>query len=235
VNRRSRGPIDDGVVASAIDADVPHRRFVLRARTMRVLLRELRPVWLVSGVLAVAAAVCLAFPTPLTARLTGLTLQLLGLTVITTEVIRTWRRARMPAPREWLRRLASAIRPTTTSGATPERASGKGLSPAPLAKVPAGATLEQRVRVLEKNIEELRRDLTRGWRAQDKALTDVRQMVARDVEARHGAIGHAERALDIGGTRDVPLELVGLAWLWVGVLCASAPESMAAAAAWLVR
>lgn len=220
-----------------IDSPVPHRRLVFRARTIRALLRELWPVWLVLGVLAAAALVCVVSPVPGTIRTTGLLLQFLGLSVVTTEVIRTWRRARTPAPRDWLRRLASAIRPadTTRAAAPSDRPGGKGVVPASLAKVPAGAGLEQRIRTLEKNVEDLRRELARAFRAQEKALTDVRQMVERDVQARAGAISAAGRSIDDAASAGLPLELVGLAWLGVGLVCVTAAEPMAAVLSWVGR
>jgi hypothetical protein len=93
--------------------------------------------------------------------------------------------------------------------------------------------VEQRVRTLEKNIEEVRRETARGLRAQEKTLGDVRQTVARDVQARLAALDTARRALDTQAGAGVPLELVGLAWLWAGTVALVAADEVAALLHWL--
>lgn len=216
-----------------IDA-APHRRFVWRPRAVRALLRELWPCWLLLGVVAGALALALAGPSPDRVRALGLLLQLLGLTMLTVEVMRTWRRRRSPSPGDWIRRISSAIRPDDAARdpVPADRAAGRGATPAPLAKVPPGASGEQRLRALEKNVEELRRDIVRGLRAQEKALGDVRQTLARDAQARAAALSTARRALD-DDDRGIPLELVGLGWLWSGTVALLAADRIAAALRWI--
>jgi hypothetical protein len=205
----------------------------------------IRRIWLVLwdarlaafalGIVALAIAGCFLFPDDSTVRRTGTALEVLGLLTAAYGLVHRWRRFRRPTPLHWLRRLVGAFReprhavvnvPLGSLSATGSlgtlKASGS-FSP----------TLEDRVASLEAKLDQLRSDSDTKLQEVKTSISELRQLLDQEATRRERAPTEIESQIADVSAGGVEVEIVGLAWLFVGMMLANMPAEVLGAVKWI--
>ncbi len=201
-------------------------KLTVRWRALLTVLKDAWPIWLaLGGVVLAFAAACFLSPTlPAAIRSAGMILQIFGLSTVAIGLSKMRRLFGRPSVGTgifgWFRRLAAAFtvpEPTTVrmSGADARTATGEvrvviGVRP--------GAPLEERVSLLEENLDRLRHELDAGVQELRHGLATVKEDIQRETQERQvedQKTAHKIEDVAIGGLH---LETVGVFWLILGVI-----------------
>jgi len=210
-------------------------RLTIRWQTLRAVLRDAWPTWLFVGGLILAWVVSdLVSKTRHDAVLyTGTMLQIFGLTTVAIGLQQDRRMFDRPSFRaatlNWFRRLAAAFTgPKSITG----QASLVGcmtmtgdlrvvLGPRP------GATLDERVSTLEKNLTLLRDELDTKLQGLRRELGTVKESIEHESQERRAADEKTGREIEEVAIGGLHLEWVGLFWLFFGFIAGSFPDVIA--------
>lgn len=213
-----------------------HLRY--RARGLWRWLKEGRH-WLGAlGVLGLGWALPLLWaPTPEAhMRWTGAFLQVAGVGTVAYGLSKT--RALFDKPPvweslvEWLKRLPTVLRgPRTISGSAhltmaPGSLSARGFVSSP--SLSSDASLEDRIAALEEKHKELERQLHEVRGHIDERAQEIEDQLSEEQRAREAADERVNQRIEEASIGGLHLEVIGLVWLIVGILCASLPDEIAA-------
>ena len=210
-------------------------RLTIRWQTLRAVLRDAWPVGLfVVGLIIACAVGNLLSKTRHDAVLyTGIGLQMLGLAMTAIGLIldrRIFDGPSFPAAMlNWFRRLAGAFTgPKTISvGGSLTSAWNIAGKLRVARELGPGATLDQRVSILEENLNLLRDELDTELQGVRRELGSVKVSIEHESQERRAAdekTGRKIEELAIGGQH---LEWVGLLWLFFGFLAGTFPDGIA--------
>jgi hypothetical protein len=211
--------------------------FAIRWRPLLALLREAWPTWLAIGGLALAATIgYITSSTPGDGvRFGGTILQIMGLFTVALGLWKTrqlfGRPSLVASLKGYLKRLGRVFqqpKPVTGSGSITLPAfdiRGEGRFRHGL---PAGASLDQRVDALEKNLDLLERKFDSKTQNVNKRFAELDERVQRETKERSAADEKVMTQIEEVAVGGLHLESVGLVWLIFGVLGASVPDVIAA-------
>ena len=91
-----------------------------------------------------------------------------------------------------------------------------------------GATLDERVSILEENLKLLRDELDSRLQGVRQELGTVKESIERESQERRVADEKTARKIEEVAIGGLHLEVVGLVWLLLGVTAASIPDVIAA-------
>jgi len=211
-------------------------RLTVRWRTLTAVLRDAWPIWLALGGVILAFMTGWLLSTTLTTavRYSGTMLQILGLSTVAYGLRQMRRMFDRPSLRagilSWLRRLAAAFTgPKPISLQASAGAFGMVTGDARLIRsVRPGATLDERVSILEENLKLLRDELDTRLQGVRQELGTVKESIERESQERRVADEKTARKIEEVAIGGLHLEEVGLFWLFLGVTAASIPDVIAA-------
>jgi hypothetical protein len=216
-------------------------RFMFRRQALIAALRDAWPVWLAIAGILVAAFFgwVLSHDASAGVLYAGATLEMFGLGTVAFGLSEVRRSFGRPSLREkclaWLSQVASAFRPpkpiTLQANAGLEAIVGVGARL--IVRAGPGSSLDQRVAILEENLNRLRDEVDANESKIKREVAAVREALSREQQARDNEVrrmaAHMEE-LAVGGLH---LELVGLTWLVFGGLGTSIPGEVARLLCWL--
>ena len=197
-------------------------------------MKTARPAWYgLSGIGVAAVVLFLGGRDEAAVRYAGTLLQLAGLFTVAWGLRDMRRLFNRPsiwrAVLTWFKTLATAF--MSPRHVVVQASEILSASSALTAKVTVGprpdASVEERVAALERRMADLEAELqnaTAGLRQQIGGLSEGAVDERRERELAGREISHRIETVAVGGLR---LEMVGLAWLVVGVLCTSIPSEIA--------
>jgi hypothetical protein len=208
---------------------------VLRWRALGVVLRDAWPVGVaILGVLVASLVGCtLSTTTSSAVRYAGTALEILGLGTVAVGLHHTRQLFGQPTVPsrvgQWFGALLRAFRrpdPTVLEipamdlsmvGERPRLRSGAG----------AGASLEERLTVLEGNLNQLQGELDADIQAVREAVRRQEEDLRREHEVRRQGDDHTMRQVEGAAIGGLHLELVGLFWLVLGLVGSNLPDEIA--------
>jgi hypothetical protein len=207
-----------------------------RWRRLRAVLLEAWPTWVAIGGIALAAVLGWITSTSASGaiRYAGTVLQVFGLLTIAVglrHMRKLFGRPTVPRRvRDWFGRFAQAFRrpePVTLKGTAAGIAMVTGEARVRLG-AGAGASLEQRLSVLESNLNQLQDELDAKICELRSKSDEMRNDLRREGEERRAADDTVSRRIEEVAIGGLHLEIVGLVWLMLGVIGASVPDEVAA-------
>lgn len=210
-------------------------RLTIRWQTLGAVLRDAWPIWLFVGGLIITCVVSnLLSKTRHDAVLyTGTMLQIFGLTTVAFGLRQMRRMFDRPsfkaAMLNWFRRLAAAF---TSPEPISLQLSGVGSMTAVgdlrvVVGPKSGATLDERVSILEKNLTVLRDELDAKLQMVGRELGTVKESIEYESQKRGAADEKTARKIEEMAVGGLHLEWVGLFWLYLGVMAGSIPDVIA--------
>lgn len=174
-----------------------------------------------------------AFPDAV--RYAGTMLQLLGLATVAIGLGKTRRLFRQPSLMArvlgWFARLTAAF--TAPRSISAEAAAGGyaivGAEAGLIHGAGPGASVEQRLSILEENVNRLRDELDTKVQGLRQELAGVKETVQRESWERKAEYRETRRMIEDATIGGLHFEIVGLFWLTLGVTGTSVPEEVAAA------
>ena len=164
-------------------------------------------------------------------RLTGMVLQLLGLGTVAWGIAVTralfGTDSLLTAARKWVNRVprlrrGHAVSMTAHFPLDFDTAHGRGYS---TDNAPAGAPIEARVEVLEKNLHRVNERLNQTQKEMDDELHRVKVSLTQETATRIAEDDSTRRTLEISETGGIYITATGALWLSVGVFLSTAsPE-----------
>jgi len=164
-------------------------------------------------------------------RLTGMALQLLGLGTVAWGIAVTralfGTDSLLTAVRKWVNRVprlrrGHAVSMTAHFPLDFDTAHGRGYS---TDNAPAGAPIEARVEVLEKNLRRVNARLNQTQKEMDDELRRVKVSLTQEAATRIVEDDSTRRTLEISETGGIYITATGALWLSVGVFLSTAsPE-----------
>jgi len=219
---------------------IVHMRPTVRWRALTAVIRGAWHAWLFIGGLVFAFIVGLAAHRLLSVTLTdavrysGTVLQILGLSTVALglrQVRRMFNRPSVSAAMlGWLRRLAATFtgpKPISLQASFGAFATMTGEARL-IRGVRPGATLDERVSILEENLKLLRDELDSRLQGVRRELGTVKESIERESQERRVAGEKTARKIEEVAIGGLHLEVVGLMWLFLGVAAASIPDVIAA-------
>jgi hypothetical protein len=208
----------------------------IRWRALGALLPKASPTWLMVGGVVLAGAIgCTASRTVGdSVRYAGTILQVLGLFTVAEGLRRMRRMFGRPTLRagakDWFRRLVAAFRQPAPIDLVVILESGAHMTGEVRVRQSAGpgASVDQRLEVLQENVNRLEEELDAKIRELRKRIADVQESLKRESEERTAGDGRTARQIEEVAVGGLHLEIVGLLWLTLGVLGTSIPDQIAA-------
>jgi len=193
----------------------------IRWRILVEAMKNAWPTWLAIGGIALSVAAGWVFSPDVSAtvRYAGTSLQVLGLATVAIGLSETRRLFGRPSlPRKisgWFRRLAAAFtipKPQTlqVSNGVIASVTGKGRMVRGLGQ---GASLEDRVSLLEEDLNQLRDELDVEKQEIRQKIKTVREHLERETQERRVENQQAARRIEELAVGGIHLEIVGLLWL----------------------
>ena len=210
-------------------------RLTIRWQTLGAVLRDAWPTWLFVGGLIFAWVVSdLVSKTGHDAVLyTGTMLQIFGLTTVAIGLRQMRRMFDRPSFRaatlNWFRRLAATFtgpKPISLQASFGAFATMTGEARV-IRGVGPGATLDERVSTLEKNLTLLRDELDTKLQGLRRELGTVKESIEHESQERRAADEKTGREIEEVAIGGLHLEWVGLFWLYLGVIAGSIPDVIA--------
>ena len=99
--------------------------------------------------------------------------------------------------------------------------------------IPDDASLEERVAFLEEQYEALREKQRETKRQLEERAEDLEEQIEDEETVREKADERLRDTIEEVSIGGLHLEMVGLVWLVVGIMCASLPQELAAVLSWL--
>jgi hypothetical protein len=164
-------------------------------------------------------------------RLTGLTLQVLGIGTVAWGISET--RALFGHPsfvsktKAWFGRFP-LLRSTHVLTATGVAALGlTGKARAHVTHRPTAPTIEARVEALENNVTSIHTRITETQNEMDDGLNKAAEALKRESQAREDEDKTIRHKLEATGTGGVHISAIGASWLFVGVVLSTASTEIA--------
>ncbi len=197
------------------------------------------PIWLAVVWIALAFTAGWLLSTTLSAavRYAGMILQFLGLVTVAIGLSQMRRLFGRPSLIArvfgWLERLAAAFgRPKSY---TLEASAGSYVVVGEEARlvrgVGPGASVEQRLSILEENVSHLRDEVDTKVQGLRQEVATVKESIQRESQERQAGDQELRRTIEEVAIGGLHLETVGLVWLILGVVGTSIPDEIAA---WLI-
>jgi hypothetical protein len=208
----------------------------IRGGVLAAALKDAWPLWLAIGGIALSVSTGRMFSKELseTVRYAGTALQVLGLATVAYGLSQTRQLFGRPSLRSnicgWFRKLAEAFvapKPVSLQVSNGVIAS-VGLD-AQLVRV-AGeeASLEHRVSVLEKNLNQLRDELNANKKEFQQKIKTIRERIDSETQERRTEDEQTAKRIEELAVGGIHLEIVGLWWLFFGIVGTSIPDEIAA-------
>lgn len=210
----------------------------VRWRNMAAVLKDALPIGLAVGgvTLAIMVGWFLSTTPSAAVRYTGMILQIAGLSTVAIGLRRMRQRFGRPSVKDkvsdWFRRLAATfVRPKshTIEISTGDYVVVGTATELDLARgVGLGASLENRVSALEEKVNRLRDKLDTKVQEVRGELATAKESIQRESaerQAAHKEMTHTIEDVAVGGLH---LEMVGLFWLFCGIIGTSIPHGIAA-------
>jgi hypothetical protein len=195
-------------------------------------LREPRHAWLSLSVIALALVISLGpFASEPVIRLTGLTLQLLGIGTVAWGISET--RALFGHPsfasktKAWLARFPLLQRNVVVAVGGVALGAFTGKARAYGTHGPTTPTIESRVEALEKNVVAIHDRITQTQKEMDEEFHKSAQALKREEQLRQEEDKAIREKLEATGTGGVHISAIGASWLFVGVILSSASVELA--------
>ena len=204
-------------------------------RRLAAVLKEAWPTWLaLAGVLVTFNLGCLVSSGLANAvRYAGTTLQILGLGTVACGLEKTRSLFNRPSIRAsiggWFRRFAAVFKaPKSISAQGGLEAVAKVRAEGQVVRgVRPGSPLDERVKALEENLNQLRDELDKKAQEVNRELGGLKKDLQQESQERQAADKGVTRQIEEVAIGGIHLEIVGLVWLFLGVLGASLPEEIA--------
>jgi len=208
------------------------RKTLSYLRAHRAWLWESRFFWLtVLGAVGVPVAVLVWWPYEHIIRYAGLGLQVAGILTVWWGIRETRKLFEHPTfwmqAGEWFRRRPRYGGRVVAGEGSAAAAAGAFGRTTVWSHASSGATLEQRLEVLEKNLQSVRDDLS-GF--QTKTEEDIRrhdQAIREEQQARDSADQEIRKKLKSTETGGLHISAMGAIWLLVGVIMGTIPAELA--------
>ena len=193
---------------------------------------EPRHFWIAVCVPLVALLICVSFPqSERVIRLTGLGLQLLGILTVAWGIFKTWQFFELGDPlvpiKDWLKRFP--LRKRTSIGSV---GTAVGQSDALFARgysswtAPAGASIEERMEALEKNIPLIHQRITNTQGDLDTNVRALRDEIKGTNEALAREAHTLKSRVTSLGTGSLHISAIGAVWLFVGSILGTASQEL---------
>ena len=210
--------------------------YIDRLRLVWALLAEAKLFWIAVGVVVATVLLVCQFPGANDARirLAGMWLQLLGVCTVIWG-IRTTRmefghRSYREIASSWLNRVSHALLRrhhtlgAAMSGSAAFSATGT-LGAYQIKAAGVGASLEDRIRALEENIQLVHDRISQGQRSVDAKFAEAKSHLGEEAKTRAEEDGRTRAMLEATSTVGIHVSAMGAAWLFVGVILGTAsPE-----------
>ena len=213
----------------------------VRWRNMAALLKEAWPIGLAVGGVVLAFALALTvgcfLSTTLSAvvRYTGMILQISGLLTVAIGLSKMRRYFGRPSLIDkvsgWFGRLAAAFtapKPISLEVSVANEIDVAGEVVSAVRALGPGASLDDRVALLEENVNQLRRELDTKVQRLRRGLATVKESIQRESAERQAAHNETTRTIEEVTVGGLHLEMVGLCWLFLGIMGTSMPDGIAA-------
>ena len=213
------------------------RMITVRWQALFSELKEAWPAWLFLGGIALALIVAGIFSSALTdtIRYAGTSLQLFGLLLVALGLSKMRRLFGRPPVitkvSQWFKRFLAAFK--RPKAVTIEGATAAGSAQAfGVGRVTVGvrpdAALEERVSVLEQNLQGLQEEIDTRFQQLREELSVARQGIQRETRERLAEDQKAMAKIEEVAVGGLHLEFVGLLWLILGTIGTSVPDEIAA-------
>lgn len=201
-------------------------------RALRQRIFEARYVLAMVVILPIGSLMILPFADPITAtKWYGLGLQIIGLGAVILGLQRLRRHFDKPSlgavTREWLSRWREVFgRPRTIHaavGAALESDTAFGIGHV-RSSVPPGATLEQQLDVVRREIDSLFRSIDQIWKHHHELSTDFNNSLKEQRASSEAAIAQLRSHHEQAAIGDFGMEMTGVFFVLFGVVLATVPE-----------
>jgi hypothetical protein len=213
-------------------------------RVLIAAFKNTKPTWLPLAGLIVSFFIGWFFSSTTSAgvRYAGATLQILGLATVASGLSEMRRYFGRPSLREkfcgWLKQIAAVFkRPQTATyddglslGGTTYGGSG---SERFIYSAGPEASLEERISVLEKNLDRLRDEFEGEVKPLRQDVGGLRRDIKSEIQARRAEHQEMEKKIEQVAVGGLHLEYIGVVWLFFGILASSIPDELAAFYEWL--
>lgn len=199
-------------------------------RALAWLMRARLPIFTALIIILVLITLLYHWQTEPAVRLSGLLLQVLGITAAAIGIRDTRRMFGKPSflkqVRNWFR-IVPGLRPRTTSGsasaAVPISVSAKGNEWRGAGDDP---TLESRLSAAESNLEKLRKRIDASESAFDAHVRNYKQQLREEMYSRKKGDRQLQLKIEAASTDGLHLAAVGVVWLVCGVVMSTAPSEL---------
>lgn len=203
------------------------KRLKLWLRWVAIWALEPKLLWLTVAVLVCAFAIGISSNCgEPRIRLTGLSLQLLGMATVIWGIRSTGQLFGRPtlieAAVSWLKRFPSyQPRILATTGTATATASASARASV-TAGVPENPSIEDRVRALERNLQHVRQDIVGVEAALDQAKAEFRMSLAAESDKRQDEVTSLRKRMEAAHTGGLYMAAMGTTWLFVGICLGTA-------------
>jgi hypothetical protein len=200
-------------------------------------LSEFRRVWITVGAIVVIFGVAMLLPIcrETALRWSGMLIELFGIGTVVIGLDAKCRLFKLPSFLEnalnWVQRRPRWKPMPTSFEVKPTAGSltlSGGLSKVPLWRgTPDGASTEDRVKALEDNLQTMRKEQSEIEKMLDQERTERQQALTTERQEREAADGKLKQILEGLGSGGLDIEAMGIAWVIVGVILATASNEIA--------
>jgi hypothetical protein len=200
-------------------------------KAIKYWLWESRFFWLAFVVVAAPIVASFCWPHEYFLRYAGLFLQFLGILTVAWGIWKTRELFGHPSflmrIREWLRRfppyggrtMTASARAVVTGAASARASVRRG--------IPPNATLEQRIEVLERNLQLVDDELSQTQKEVEEGLRKRSDAIEREAKIRAQSDQELRERLTATATGGLDISAMGALWLLVGVIMSTIPAELA--------
>lgn len=157
-------------------------------------------------------------------------LQVSGTFTVVVGVIRTRRQFMLPSPfgivMEWLRRFPTFRLPRVHQAAVAMDVTAEATASGHVVKVPAGASTEQRIRALEKQLTKLSAEIKSVKASITAAKANLDLGLANEAKLRKENLEALENLLRVAQTGNLNINVMGMTWLLAGIILGTMPTEV---------
>lgn len=209
-------------------------KLIVRWQVLKKAAKDAWPAWLlIAGLLFAGFVMWLFLATPNDGvRYAGTILQALGLGTVAIGLRQTRQKFRHPAVgtkiKNWFKNIASAFKaPEPITLQVSDGVSVTTGIDAILTVEPGpDTTIEQRVVLLEQKVKALRQELNTQIKEANHTIDIIKKEMQRESEERQTADKKTNQLIEEMGVGGIHLEIVGLVWLFLGVILTSIPDEI---------
>ena len=195
-------------------------------------------LWLVFAPFLLALlAILLLGPTERVFRITGLVLQLFGISTIIrgiSETRKLFGHSLLASKiKAWFQRFPLRRRDIVLAGAGIQLAAATGKGRASVThNAGPNATLDARVEALEKNMASIRNEIAAVEAELDEGFQKVKDEIRSEVQGREADDKKLGDKIEATATGGIYISAIGASWLFVGVILSTAAPELAALLKW---